>query len=215
MLEAVISLWQWCLPKTCLICGFNSIDPYSDLCTFCSHNLPWLKDACSKCSGKITIVDGVICSHCRDSTLPFDKIYALFDYKTSIARIIKRMKFSRQIYLVNMIAKLFSDKISKQWYVNSDLPQVLIPMPITELEYNTQGFNQIQAISKPLARTINMPIDLQVCARTANGFAIDKHQYNYVAILVDVIKSGKTIRALCILLQKSGVQNIDVWCIAI
>lgn len=214
MLGMVTSLWQWCLPKTCLICGFISDDPDIDLCTFCRQNLPWLANSCDRCSGSITPAEGQICNRCRNAP-PFDRVYALFNYKPPLRQMLRRIKFTQHLYVINLFAKLMAAQVINKWYREQVLPQVIIPMPMLENAGKSLNVNPIQEACKLLVQYVGVGIDCRVCTRTANGFVVHKHHYNYVAILVDIIKSGKTVRALCVMLQKSGVQNIDVWCIAI
>ncbi|MBU0455786.1 MAG: phosphoribosyltransferase family protein [Pseudomonadota bacterium] len=106
-------------------------------------------------------------------------------------------------------------------------------MPLHLKRLKERGFNQAIELSRPITKSLKIPIDLHACTRikstlpqtliapnerkknVRNAFhANDSLKGKYVVILDDVMTSGETINALCKQLKAQQVKRIDVWCCA-
>lgn len=171
-----------------------------------------------------------ICSSCPPS---FDSSYALFLYQFPITKLIMNLKFGHSLTNARLFGEILYQKIHSEWYHNKTLPECIIPMPLHSQRLKERGFNQALEIARPIAKSLRLPIEYKQCHRiktTAaqatlaaqnrrrnikNAFHIDGQlNYQYVAVLDDVITTGQTMNEFCNTLKLAGIQKIDVWCCA-
>lgn len=232
MLDPISDFIAWCVPRICVCCNLISDNRFIDLCGYCKKNLPWLKNRCYKCGSQLKQEESIICGKCNDTPPPYDRLCGLFDYAPPLRGLINRLKFNQQIYPAKFFAQLMMEKIENEWYVNKELPEAIIPVPLHVLRQKQRGYNQALEISKPLGIRFRIPVDNNVCLRIKNTLAqarLDKGkrmnnihdafvvasdvQYKSVAIIDDVVTTGNTIRSLSNILHKNGVKSIEVWCV--
>jgi len=177
--------------------------------------------------------EAIICERCSNSPPPFNRLCALFSYQPPIIRLIGSLKFGRQLYPATLFGKLLAEAITQRWYQHKNLPQVIIPVPLHSKRYRQRGYNQAAELSKPLAKYLDLPLDLELCSRIRNtspqarlsknkrtrnlssAFAVNMTEnYNHVALVDDVVTTGSTVRALSLVLRAAGVELIDIWCVA-
>lgn len=232
MIDILAHFAAWWLPRVCAVCGFVSDNIYIDLCSLCKKNLPWINLRCYHCGAKIeTAHDGIICQQCISSTPPYERVCALFDYEPPLNKLINRLKFHRDLFPGKLFAQLLLPAIQEKWYQKQTLPEVIIPMPLHIKRQYQRGYNQALEIALPVAKALNLPIDLHVCKRIRNtppqarlnkaqrstnlesAFIAQHCSYEHVALVDDVVTTGSTIAAVSKVLLASGVKQIDVWCV--
>lgn len=221
------------LPNACILCG-GFPEREIDLCEPCEKDLPWLKQACSVCAQSIPSASQTeqICGVCLKKSPPFTKTIALFSYQFPIAEIIAGVKFQRKLVYARLLGKLLAKKLIKEYHGKS-WPQCIIPMPLYQTRLRERGFNQAVEIARPIVKEFGLTMDVRRCyrnratraqaelpaserhANVKDAFAIKKKiDDSHVAILDDVVTTGNTVIELSRTLKKSGVEKIDVWCIA-
>lgn len=226
-LENCSAILAMVLPRICVGCALPSYRSDLDLCKYCIPYLPWLENRCYQCGGELGEIS-VKCSKCRDYPPPFERLCALFKYAAPLKKMIYHLKFGRKGTYARFFGMLLVEQIRTRWYVNCDLPQVIIPVPLHQQRLRKRGYNQAAEIAKFTAQQLGIPLDLQGCVRIRNTQAQArllkaKRQQNltrafiahtsvrYVALVDDVVTTGSTVRAICIALQNAGVERIDVW----
>lgn len=234
MLHNLQQIFAWALPRICVCCGFNSNDLYLDLCLTCKEQLPWLAECCYQCGIPILkLSESIICEQCQQCVPPYNRTCALFTYKPPITKLIGSLKFGRQLFPGALFGSLMVEAITKHWYKQESLPQVIIPVPLHERRYRQRGYNQVVEICAPIANVLGIPLDSKWCSRIkytmaqaklkktlrqrnlVDAFRVDvMHKYKYVALVDDIVTTGSTIKAVSLVLQDAGVENIDVWCVA-
>ncbi|SRR5579883_402879 len=216
------------LPFACILCGGKGEN--ISLCKACYYDLPVLKNACPVCAKPLTI--GKTCGNCLNGQ-PFDRTFALYFYEQPIIHLIMNLKFGQALEHAELLGQLLAENIRDHWYFQKRLPDCLIPIPLHPKRLQERGFNQALELARPLARTLNIHLDYYSCKRikyTAAQATLDaeeRHEniknafhvaqnfsYRHVAVLDDVITTGFTMAEFCATLKKSGVETIDVWCIA-
>lgn len=230
----LIQFTNWVLPRICLCCGFNSHDPHLDLCASCKNNLPWVSNRCYACCRELTnINDAMVCDICRNNLPVFNRICALFAYQPPVIKLVTQLKFSRKLSVGMLMANLLAEAVVAQWYNGQQLPQILIPVPLHKLRQRERGYNQAFEICKPLAKILNIPLGAHICKRvkhTQRQSRLNRLQrntnltkaftakidsrYKHIAIVDDVVTTGSTVRAMCVVLLRAGVETIDIWCVA-
>lgn len=192
--------------------------------------MPILAHSCKRCRGKHSNTG--ICLPCLTGDPPFDALYALYSYQYPVTRLILTLKFNEALLYGKILGDLFADHIP-QWYQNTPLPEVIIPVPLHAKRLQERGFNQAHEIAKPIARRFRLALDTESCLRMKSTIAQAKltacerqknlHQafqvnrdfsQKTIAILDDVITTGHTITELATALKKSGAKRVDIWSLA-
>lgn len=218
----------WLLPYTCILCGQQS-KRFQDLCEACLLDLPILTKACAVCAKPF--VETVEC--CANLAPSFDRTYALFFYQMPITRLIMDLKFGQALVNARVLGELMADRIQRKWYQNQALPQAIIPVPMHPLRLKKRGYNQAVEIARPIAKRLNLALEIKRCRRVKythaqatlhaqersqnvkNAFKIEGTlPFQHVAILDDVITTGNTVSEFAKTLKNAGVKKIDVWCCA-
>lgn len=225
------------LSPICILCGLSlRTSTSSHFCCACLRDLPILPQACYKCAQFLPVTKQtapLVCGACLQHPPPFDATYALFPYTSPISSMIIQLKFHHQLVYAQALGELLAQKITRDWYQEKTLPELIIPVPLHPARLRERGFNQALEIARPIAKALRIPIDpfglkrikptavqshLKAKAREQNvdqAFVLTKHDaYRRVCLIDDVITTGKTITACAKALKEAGVKTIDVWCCA-
>lgn len=229
------SRWLSCaiLPSSCVLCGGFASET-QNLCSLCVNDLPTYPYHCRRCARRLANHLDQICGHCLKTKPPFERTFPLFSYNPPIIQMIIQLKFKESFFCAKAFAELFLQKICNDWYKNTPLPDLIIPVPLHPKRLRARGFNQALEIAKPIGRRLGISIDCHGSLRIKNtvpqmglsalerkqnlraAFEIRKDYADLaIAIVDDVITTGETISEFCkALRQKSRVKSIDVWCCA-
>jgi ComF family protein len=221
------------LPPHCVLCSRPVTDVIRNICLDCEQDLPILPDSCVKCAQSLARFGTQVCDTCLRRPPPFDYTYAMFPYKQPITHLITGLKFQHKLAYAQALGELLAKTISTDWYYEKPLPDVIIPMPLHPLRLRERGFNQSLEIARPLSDKLKITIDylgtqrIRHTARqtklsakerrhnVAGAFHISaNYKDQHIAVIDDVITTGKTIAAFCQLLRKQQPRQIDVWCCA-
>ena len=146
---------------------------------------------------------------------------------------ILKLKFNHALLHAHILGHLLAKKIRVEWYINKPLPNRIIPVPLHPIRLKERGFNQAVEIARPIAKHLKLPLNYHIGQRmkhtTAqavlparqrqknmkNAFVVTHDLSNqHIAIIDDVITTGRTIREFASALKSAGAQRIDVWCCA-
>ena len=222
---------QWIWPHVCCFCGSES-KTERDLCEVCLHTLSWASLRCYICGLRLQkTLEHIICEKCDLQKPNFDRLCSVFSYDDPVIKLVRGLKFGRQLAFGKILGDFLADKII-EWYRNDNLPEALIPMPLYVSRLRKRGYNQALELTRPIIKKYKIPL-LNACIRsratlpqsglnanarrknTANAFKIIKNLYQteHVAIVDDVVTTGSTVNALSKSLKNAGVSRVDVWCI--
>jgi len=223
-------LRQKCLPPICIFCG-DQTQSKENICADCLKNLPILAHTCPQCAQIISgTSDDLLCGDCLKTPPPFDKTYALFPYEPPIIQLITALKFRHELSHAQALGDLLAVKITKKWYINQYLPDIILPIPLHFSRLSKRGFNQAVEIAKPIAKQLNIPLDLSTKRirptlaqsslnakarqhNVANAFVASKDYSNLcIAVIDDVVTTGHTVTEFCRLLRQHGAKEIHIWC---
>lgn len=216
-------------------CHFCDELTYSDqwLCTDCHADLPWNDKCCERCALPLTSpLTHLLCGECQTTPPAFTLGISAFRYELPIDRAIQLLKYSNKRYFACMFAQLLSETVRTR-YDASELPKVLIPVPIHRSKLKTRGFNQALLLSKQLSKKLKIPVDNNVLLKViptssqANlnkakrmrnlqgSFALQgEFRAQHVALVDDVMTTQATAEILAKLLLANGVKRVDLWSIA-
>lgn len=219
-------LLEWVFPRHCLLCGDRT--SADQLCLACDRELPRLAHACPVCAMPYTGIGP--CGACQRDKPPFRATHALFHYRHPVDRMITRLKFGRRLELAHVLGEMAARELVGKI---SQAPDLVVPVPLHHSRLRERGFSQALEIARPIARAMNLPIEMRAvrraratppqaqlarAARVANvrdAFAVSERlSGRRVAIVDDVMTSGQTVTALARALRRAGCADIQVWVIA-
>jgi len=233
-----LSNWEtfksWWLPSICVLCSALA-KRHLDLCVHCEAELPWLTSACQICAVPLVATENKsarICGKCIQYPPAFSAVKTLFHYQPPIDNFIMALKFHQQLLYARLFGELLSLQLQKI-YEESELPELIIPVPLHSTRLRERGFNQAVEIARPIAKQLRLPLDIHSCERvrmtTAQSLLPANERHNniknafavkipiatkYVAIVDDVITTGQTVNELSKVLHQVGVERIDIWSVA-
>lgn len=213
------------LPGTCLLCGLPSYRAM-DLCQVCELRLPWNLRACVGCA--LPLNERLIerCDQCRSRRLVFDQVNAPFLYEGEVARLLAQGKFHAGFTGLALV----SDLCASQFASEREMPDVLIPVPLSWRRTLSRGFNQAALVALRLGRTLGITANPSLLKRRrhtraqsgltrrarlknlvgafqAQGSLLGQH----VALVDDVMTTGATALAASKALKKAGASRVVVW----
>ena len=216
----------------CVLCDAK-VDNTISLCSGCRADLPKVEFACRVCALPMEKNnDTAFCGQCISQTTYVDYALNLFHYETPIDHLIGQMKFQQQL----SVAAIFADLL-KTYIESVDLehgsPDAFLPVPLYKKRLAKRGFNQSLEIIKPLAKSQNIPVLLDVISRSKETQAqtgLSKHASkknvsgsftllskpagSHILIVDDVVTTTATTNELAKLLKKSGVEKVGVLSLA-
>lgn len=146
-------------PPACLAC--DSVDGLHSqplcLCRRCRQSIRFAtRLSCVLCASRTTTADGGVfyCPSCRKQGTVIDRQLALWSYEPSIQAVVHGLKFKRMDFLGGQLAaalhRAFADVLSE---IN-----LVVPIPLHWYRRLDRGFNQVEAIALPLARSLGVPM---------------------------------------------------------
>lgn len=225
---------NWCniiqyslLPPSCILCGNKGMQ-YMDLCQSCYNELPMLGNHCY-CCAKAFASDSAnlqLCGECQKKHPAFDRTYTAFAHQGAIRYLINHCKFKGIYKYTRLLGMLLANFLVK----NTELPELIIPVPLHPKRYRQRGFNQTLEISKIISQQLSIPIDNHCCLRvknTSHQIALDNQQRHkninnafhmqstpkalHIAILDDVLTTGATANEMTKEIKATGINRVDVW----
>lgn len=220
-------LSRWLLPPRCLACGEPCGD--IDLCDACRATLPGNAPACPCCALPLA-APAPVCGQCLASPPPFTHAIAPWRYEGSIARLLPRLKFQRELAVARTLTTLAAHHLA-DWSGWRNATR-LIPMPLHATRLGQRGYNQALELARPLARIRGLPIDttalirtrptapqtdLDAAARRRNlrgAFMAETRAGDIVVLVDDVITTGATAREAARMLLRAGAAEVRVVALA-
>ena len=196
---------------------------------------------CPRCALPLKDTLSELCASCLKSEPPFSCCLAAYVYDFPVDRLIRNIKYSHRLELVaplvTPLVEVLTDHYQQQW------PDRMIPVPLHPKKLRQRGYNQAlliaKAIAKQLPEGIHCPVDYRMVKRhrhtdAQQGLSVkgrrknikgafvteqalySQHpqQYRHVALVDDVVTTGETAKEVSRVLQKQGVEQVDVWCLA-
>ena len=226
-------------PPRCQLCASSqNLCCSNQLCTACMSDIRLNKVACQICAVPIGFssfesgLQSTICAQCTTSRPVFDSSWSPFIYAQPLEWMIQQLKFNAKLNIAPLLSSLMEVSMPQSLYKEMK-PDVIIPMPLHNKRLKQRGFNQSYLLIKPIAKKINLPIDLSSCERVRdtehqtgknalqrklnikNAFKfINTNNYQHVVIFDDVVTTGSSVSELSKTLKNAGVKRVDIWSLA-
>ncbi len=219
------------LPSSCVLCDC-SVSRVISLCKSCEGDLPILVNACKTCGLPLDVENknNIVCGHCLQTSTSVDYTLCLYHYQAPLDYLITALKYKQQLSHAAILGDLLLRRLQQQ--ITEELPDCIIPVPLHKKRLIKRGFNQSLEIARPVAKKLNIQIDVKSVRRkkltlaqadlsaaqrkknVKDCFEIqskEKMIYSHVVIIDDVVTTGSTINELAKLLKQSGVKKVGVW----
>lgn len=183
----------------------------------------------------------------------YDHLYAIDNYVYPIKKLVLDMKFAHKPVAARALARLFmrfvflhcidprilarshrSSGYSRNITGAKDIPQLLVPVPLSNKRYWQRQYNQAQLLCDWLSEATHIPNKaiVQRVKHTLAQTELDKQQritnvqnafkcdlilnVSHIAIIDDVVSTGVTINAVCRAIKiLNPTVKISVWTMAI
>lgn len=217
-------LYSKLMPIQCILCGSDHSEQI--ICEQCRPDLPTLGNVCPRCATPLSVSS--LCGYCLTHPPIQTVTISLYPYASPIDRLISDMKYHNTLYLTNFFAQQLCDKVSDRL-----LPKMLIPIPLHPSRLRQRGYNQSWEIARLLAQKLSIPISHDGLKRIRNtlpqaSLPFSQRKQNltkafaqgnivlpdHVALIDDVVTTGHTANMAGKVLQKAGVDHIELWTIA-
>lgn len=219
-----MSIWRRALttlmPQDCLLCGAPSGETL--LCGACSAGLPRLPAAsCPVCAE--TAPGSVVCGSCLGTPPQFDATLAAFRYAYPADKLIQALKYQWRIATADFFARAM---------LAGPRPagDLIVPLPLHSKRLTERGFNQSVEIARPLARALQLPLELDGCIRSRDTTpqaslpwkarkknirgAFECHvdlTGKAVIVVDDVMTTGATLDEFARTLKAHGATRVTNW----
>ncbi|MDX7923050.1 ComF family protein [Aeromonas media] len=212
----------------CLLCR-QPCDDQPLLCRWCQQSLHQHCRKCRLCATPLPehqAGNELLCGRCQRRPPLWERLQVIGDYQLPYSLLIPRLKYSGQILLAPLLARLLADHLE-----GDDPPEAIIPVPLHWWRQWWRGFNQAEEIGTSLGELTGIPCDTRLLRRIRatpqqtrlsagqrrrnlrGAFQIAPHHYRHVALLDDVVTTGATAGQLTRLLHESGITEVEVWAI--
>lgn len=218
--------------QQCCFCGARC-DNFFRICNPCHKELPWVKTHCINCGHPISNEKKSVCEHCIDQKRYYDTIISPFYYQEPLSKLVTSFKFRHELGMARVLAELITPYFV-DYYDDHTTPDIIIPIPLHNKRLKERGFNQCIEIGKHVSKSLQIPLERHVAKRIRNtpaqhklnekdrkhnlkkAFQIDTNIKScHVAVLDDVFTTGTTMKLFCEQLKKTGVRQVDAWCVTI
>ena len=153
------------LPTQCLLCG-DSGGHIINLCDGCLGDLPRIESICLRCGAtQLTPSTDNDCPACRRRPSPLSRTLSVFRYEPPVSDLIHTLKFGRRLAAAATLGVLLAERVLNSI---SQVPDVILPVPLHFARFRERGFNQAleiagsgsrhYQIARPLARDLQRPM---------------------------------------------------------
>jgi len=221
------TLLHWLLPQQCLWCQLPVQQAGQQLCRYCNLALPRL----SLLQTNLLLLPEV------DRGLTdrqFDRLYSLSWYQLPWSHFISQWKFQQDLACGELLKQQLQQASQHYQQQAAVTAQAVCFVPVSPQRLRQRGFNQAQVLAATVARCLQLPL-LTLFAHSGHqthqlGLNRQQRRANLrrqfrllpdlslpaqLLLVDDVITTGATVNQLCRLLRRAGVQQIEVWTLAI
>ena len=146
-------------PTACVGCG--SALPWAAPLALCAGCLPRLRapasPACRGCGrpllGVAAAEPGPLCGACRRRPPPWQSLVAAYLNLSPLVGVVRALKFGRGDHLGEALSAALAARCAP-WV---DRVDVVTPVPLPWTRLLVRGYNQAEAVARPLARELGLP----------------------------------------------------------
>lgn len=221
------------LPPRCGLCG-GAVQTNHALCGTCWEQLVIINPPqCGICAEPLpqNIEDGQICAACIATPPNYDQHLTMFDYHSSVRKLITRYKFYNGLYLRPLMLQWMLQKISPL----ADDIDMVIPVPLHWRRIIKRTYHHTALLAKPIAKDIGAEYAPNLLKRVKHtppqvGLTRKRRQKNMIGafktpkpnllknqtilLIDDVMTTGATIESCSKILRKAGADRVIILTLA-
>lgn len=216
------------LPPVCLLCANQLTSRTSTaLCPDCLAKVaPVGPGHCTCCAQPFqSPASNHLCGNCLQRPPAFSVVHAAGVFQGSIQDAVHRLKYRNQLALAKPLGDLISGSLPAK--DDSFKPDRIIPVPLHIKRLRRRGYNQALEISRPVARSLQVPLDTVMLQRTRynppqQGLPARDRRKNLrnvftlttqptaerVLLIDDVMTTGETLRECSRILLEGGALEV-------
>lgn len=175
------------------------------------------------------------CGQCIKQPPSYDATVVLTDYIAPVNQLVMAMKHAQGLSLAPWLAAQLADALQQHCHAQqSKLPDIVLPVPLSQLKLTQRGFNQAWEITRPLAQRLNihtgahqlqkirdtldqhtLPLKArrknmhQAFAWSTTAGTINAIPGSHIAVVDDVMTSGATLNEIAQLLKRHGASKVS------
>lgn len=132
---------------SCYACGREMEEPEKHVCKRCNENMFRLDgNLCLRCGEPIP-EPSKFCNKCRkDEDICYNAARSCFEYNELSANVVAGLKYKGRKYVVPFMAK----EMVKAMEAFGDVPDIIIPAPISDKRRHKRGFNQTELLAEEI-----------------------------------------------------------------
>lgn len=212
------------LPRHCVLCGLFSGS--ENLCPPCSGELPHNPAACGRCGLPLPARLDAVCGACLKKPPPWNEAVAGLKYQYPVDQLVCRFKYNRNLACGQALGRILLDAIH---HSGGPLPLAIVPVPLHRSRLFTRTFNQAYVLAQQLSKSLEIPVKHALLKRTRRtraqsglnsvqrrnnvrgAFECHRHELKHVAIVDDVMTTGKTLEECTRSLKRAGAGWVTAW----
>jgi len=217
---------DYLLPPRCVLCG----QPCGAvcICAGCRADLPWHGPHCLRCALPLGSAKDEICGACIQKSPPFTRTVCPLRYDFPADRLVQAFKFKRQLASGRVLSHLLCEAVTLH---ETDLPDMLVPVPLHRWRVLKRGFNQAGEMAAYAGTMFRIPLLASALRRRRNtpaqsGLSRKQRRKNlrgafhwrggvkpgrHIALIDDVMTTGATLSECARVLKSAGARRVDVW----
>lgn len=212
------------LPRHCVLCGLFS--GCENICPPCAAELPHNLSACVRCGLPLPAQPDKVCGACLKKPPLWDGTVAGLKYQFPVDQLVCRFKYKRNLACGQALGRILLEAIHNR---SEPLPQAIVPVPLHRSRLFTRTFNQAHILAQQLSRSLEIPVRHALLTRTRrtraqsgldssqrrknvrDAFDCRRHGLKHVAIVDDVMTTGRTLEECTRSLKRSGAESVTAW----
>lgn len=215
------AILEFVFPARCVVCGDNG----SFFCATCSASAQLAKPP--RCPVCWAAQSDVVCIDCSVEPPVFDGLRAAFVYDGAVRTVVQDLKYRGTTALAGPMAELMAE--SARTYGLDAGADIIVPVPLAGLRQRTRGYNQAEALSRPLAGELRITMRPDALRRVrstppqarsddaaarrrnvAAAFRAERRDVEDRRVLLvdDVTTTGATISACAVALKEAGARSV-------
>jgi ComF family protein len=224
-LDAVREVLARAVKNRCALCGGGASD--NGLCGPCREDLPWLPAArCPSCA--LPTPGGALCGVCLRSPPAHDGVACAVAYEFPVDALVRALKYHGRLAAARPLAGILARALTRE-----PLPDIVVPLPLTDARLLERGYNQAAEIARLLHGPWQTATGLAILGRAGHpqpqaSLALDARRRNVkgtfecvgnvaglrIALLDDVMTSGATLDEAARVLKRAGATSVRGWVVA-
>jgi ComF family protein len=217
-------------PSPCEVCrGWST----AALCAACLARFAAPRPRCSRCGLGLGVA-APACGACLHQPPPFAHTVCVADYGFPWDRLVADFKFHGRAELAGVLAQAMASTVRTD---GTELPDWVLPVPMSGRRLAERGYNQAWELARRLAAALALPASASLLLRPVdaahqielgraerlrnlrNAFMVDPARRatlrgRRVALVDDVMTTGATAHAAAEALLRAGAAAVDVWVLA-